>query len=134
VPSAIPGVWPYSGIPDNIDGSLAVEISSGNHNRWAKVRTLGTVGLTGDGQANRDGIGALVSFRPWGGKAATQPVLGGSSYASQDSLEIGFGLGRAPHGRVDILWPGGVRNRLYRVRHGERISSRRSRSASMIQP
>ncbi len=115
------GVWTYSGIPDNVDGSLAVEISGGNRNRWAKVRTRGSVGLTSRGRVNRDGIGAVVSFRPHRGTSAAQPVLGGSSYASQDSLEIGFGLGRAPFGRIDILWPGGVRNRLYRVRHGERI-------------
>jgi len=121
LPTATPGVWAYSGIPDNVDGSLAVEISSGGANRWAKVRTLGAAGLTSGGSVNRDGIGAVVSFRPHRGKAATQPVLGGSSYASQDSLEIGFGLGRARHGQMDVLWPGGVRNRLYRVRHGERV-------------
>ncbi len=121
VPTDTFGVWAAVDLPDNIDGSLAVEMSNGNHNRWAKVRALGTAGLTTAGRVNRDGIGAVLSFRPHRGETAKQPVLGGSSYASQDSLEIGFGLGQARFGRLDVLWPGGVRNRLYRVRHGERV-------------
>ncbi len=32
-----------------------------------------------------------------------------------------FGLGSAASGTVDVLWPGGVRNRLYDVAAGERI-------------
>ena len=121
VPTSVLGVWAAAGLPDNVDGSLAVEISSGNSNRWVKIRTQGSVGLTAGGRVNRDGIGAVVSFRPRYGKPATQPVLGGSSYSSQDSLEIGFGLGSAYRGTVDILWPGGVRNRLYGVWYGERL-------------
>ena len=50
-----------------------------------------------------------------------QPILGGSSYASQDSLTANFGLGNKQKGVVDILWPGGVRNRLYNVRKGQHI-------------
>ena len=121
VPTAMPGAWLYSGNPDMEDGSLAVEISSGNDNQWVKVQTLGTVGLTTGGTVNRDGIGAVVRFRPLRGETAILPVLGGASYASQDSLELGFGLGQARYGTVDVLWPGGVRNRLYGVRHGERV-------------
>lgn len=50
-----------------------------------------------------------------------QPVLGGSSYASQDSLTANFGLGSSHAGTVEVLWPGGVRNRVYNVRAGERL-------------
>ena len=50
-----------------------------------------------------------------------RPVLGGSSHVSQDSLSVHFGLGLAPHGTVEVLWPGGVRNRLYHVRPGESL-------------
>ncbi len=121
-PTEIPFVWVHSGIEDNVDGSLAVEISSGdNGNRWAKVEVLGTIGLTAGGRVNRDGIGAVVSFRTSHGRSTLRPVLGGASYASQDSLELVFGLGKAHRGQVDVLWPGGVRNRLYGVRKGERI-------------
>jgi hypothetical protein len=51
-----------------------------------------------------------------------QPIPGGSSYASQNSLTANFGLGYARKGTIEILWPGGVRNRLYNVRHGEQIT------------
>ena len=123
VPTDTLGVWTWRGGEDNIDGSLAVEISSGgNGNGWVKVKTLGTVGRTSRGVVNRDGIGAIVRFRPApDGPWVMQPVLGGSSYASQHSLERGFGLGDARHGRIEVMWPGGVRNLLYGVTPGERI-------------
>ncbi len=121
-PTDIPGVWSFARLETNIDGSLAVEMSSGdNGNRWSKVKLLGGRGLVTGGEVNRDGIGAVVSFRTARGRTALQPVLGGSSYASQDSLEMVFGLGRARQGQVEVLWPGGVRNRLYGVRHGQRV-------------
>lgn len=58
---------------------------------------------------------AALSFRPIDRK----PMPGGSSYASQDSLALTFGMGNARLGQVDILWPGGVRNRLYRMKRFE---------------
>jgi hypothetical protein len=50
------------------------------------------------------------------------PVLGGSSHLSQDSLVQNFGLGHAASGTVDILWPGGTRNRFYGARHHEMLT------------
>ena len=116
-------VW--SGL-QSVDGTLSVEINGGeNTNRWVKVNAVGTVGLTASGRVNRDGIGAIVSFRPdvrnGDSRSVMRPLLGGSSYASQESLEVHFGLGRARSGTIDILWPGGVRNRLYNVRANEAI-------------
>lgn len=107
--------------PVNINGTLSVEINSGNSNKWVKVRLLGGSGITTEGVVNRDGVGAVVKVTSWHGESTMRPVTGGSSYASQDSLELTFGLDRARKGQVDILWPGGVRNRLYGVRHGERL-------------
>jgi hypothetical protein len=108
--------------PEILPGDLAVEINSAdNGNGWAEVTTKGTVGLTRRGSVNRDGIGAVVKFTPEGGPTSTRPILGGSSYASQDALAANFGLGTARQGTVDILWPGGVRNRLHNVRPGEKI-------------
>ena len=105
------------------DGTLSVEISSAdNGNGSVAVDTVGTLGLTEAGVVNRDGIGATVTFTPHRGKSSIQPVLAGSSYASQDSLTRHFGLGHASHGTVDILWPGGTRNRLYNVKRSERIT------------
>jgi hypothetical protein len=106
-----------------VDGDLAVEMNSGgNGNRSASVRTIGSVGLSPRGRVNRDGVGAVVKFTPAGGPTAIRPVVAGSSFASQDELEGTFGMGHADVGTVEVLWPGGTRNKLYEVRAGERIS------------
>jgi len=107
---------------DPADGELAVEINSAdNGNHWASVRLMGTAGLATRGVVNRDGIGAVVRFTPQGGTTVMHPVLGGASYASQDSLTVHLGMGRARKGVVDVLWPGGVHNRLYGLRATERL-------------
>jgi hypothetical protein len=122
-PTDTPGVWVFSGYEENADGDLSVELNSGdNGNRWVKVTLRGSVGLTPSGRVNRDGIGAVVGFTTAGGRSTLRPVLGGSSYASQDALELGFGLGDERWGRIEVLWPGGVKNRLYLVRAGERVT------------
>ncbi len=116
---------------DFLSGSLTVELNSGdNGNKWAQVTVLGTIDLTSEGRVNRGGIGAVVSFTPQrfmfgeglvDGDTVLKPVVAGSSFGSQHSLEAGFGLGSAKRGRVDVMWPGGVRNRLYNVKAFERI-------------
>ncbi|MGH2567493.1 MAG: hypothetical protein ACRDGA_04085, partial [Bacteroidota bacterium] len=47
------------------DGTLAVEMNSGNTKGWMKVRTIGSKSLTPKGRVNRDGIGAVLSFIRW---------------------------------------------------------------------
>lgn len=121
-----PGFFHYL-FPTLYDGTLAVEINSaGNGNKSAQVTLLGTKGLVDNrhstGEVNRDGIGAVVRFTPHGGKTSIRPILGGAGYASQDSLTATFGLGSAAKGTVDVLWPGGVRNRLYDVKAGEKVT------------
>jgi hypothetical protein len=114
--------WEWNGI-DLDDGFLGVQLSSASTgSRWAKVRVLGGKGLTGAAKNNRSGIGAVVKFTPTGGKTAMTPVLGGSSHASQHALDQGFGLGARSEGIAEVLWPGGVKNRLYAVRHGETVT------------
>jgi len=104
------------------DGTLSVELNDGaNGNHWAKVRVTGSVGLTSTAIVNRDGIGAVISFTPRHGETSTRPVIGGASYASQDSLVSIFGLGRKKRGMVEVMWPGGVKNRLYNVRAYETV-------------
>ncbi len=119
----VPGsLVPVSPAPLFPDGDLSLDMNSANNgNGWAKVDLLGSGGILAGGTVNRDGIGATVSFTPDGGNTQSLPVLGGSSYASQNSLEVGFGMGAATEGTVDVLWPGGVRNRLYGVASGETI-------------
>lgn len=124
IPSWIPqpdGSFVWSGV-QLLPGTLAIEMNSaGNGNRSVNVQTVGTVGITSDGRTNRDGIGSVVRFTRIGGGTASQPVLGGSSHASQDSLLAHFGMGKARRGMVEVVWQGGVRNRLYAVKAGERV-------------
>lgn len=123
-PTDEPLIWAWEGYERDL-GTLAVEINSGNDNGWVAFELLGTKDLvdnrTAEGKVNRDGIGAIVSFRPHGGKPSLYPVLGGSGYASQNSLTVRAGLGEAQGGTVDVFWPGGVRNRLYNVRASEQL-------------
>ncbi len=105
------------------DGTLSVEISSAdNGNNWIEVTAAGSIGLTEGAGVNRDGIGAMIEVTPNGGAPVLLPVLGGSSYSSQDSLAAHAGLGNTKKATVDILWPGGVRNRLDRVKKGSRVT------------
>jgi hypothetical protein len=116
-----PGTFVWNGY-EFPNGTLQVQINSADSgNDWIKVRTRGSVGLVTNGRVNRDGIGAVVTFRPNGGLPVMKPIISGDSFGSASSLWADFGLGRASKGTVDILWPGGVRNRLYDVHAGERI-------------
>jgi hypothetical protein len=113
--------WEWSG-QDPQEGFLDVQISSaGNGNKWVKLQAIGTKGLTTLGKVNRSGIGAIIYFKPHSGKQVMAPVLGGSSHISQHSLIQGFGLGTKSKGTADVMWPGGVNNRLYNVKHGETL-------------
>lgn len=62
-----------------------------------------------------------MTFQPDQLPPATQAIVGGSSFTSQHALDAHFGMGKARFGTVEVQWPGGVRNRLYRVRVGERL-------------
>jgi hypothetical protein len=100
-------------------GTLSVELNSAdNGNAGVEVRAVGGIGLTPEGKVNRDGVGALISFAPHGGSSDMVPVVAGSSYSSQDSLAANFGLGTHGCGTVEIMWPGGVKNRLEPVHAG----------------
>jgi len=117
-----PGFFTYTN-PTVKNGTLGVELSSAdNGNGWAEITLVGGVGAVGGATVNRSGIGGVVFFTPAGGKTSIRPIAGGSSYGSQDSLAANFGLGQAASGTAEVLWPGGVRNRLYDVAAGERIT------------
>lgn len=103
-------------------GTLSVNLNSAdNGNGWIEVRVVGAKGILPTGRVNRDGIGAVVLFTPDGGKTVMKPIMGGSNYASRDSLRTAFGLGAAQKGTVEVRWPGGGRTRIFDVRRGERI-------------
>jgi hypothetical protein len=111
--------------PEYLEGDLAVEINSGgNGNKSVQVQTVGGVGTTLLGRVNRDGAGAIIHFTPEGStKTAIKPVVLGASFASQDSEVNTFGLGTAARGTLEVVWPHtGIRNRLYNVKAGEKIT------------
>ncbi|MEM7156171.1 MAG: CRTAC1 family protein [Myxococcota bacterium] len=117
-----PGEFVFTGIEPE-DGTVSVELNSGdNGNNWVKIKAKGMVDIVDGAGVNRDGIGAVISFTPRWGDTSTRPVVDGATYASSHAREQVFGLGSAPRGRLDILWPGGVRNRVYGVRAGKRFT------------
>lgn len=114
------GLLSWTGI-ETIPGDLTVELNDGEGLGAASFKAVGSVGITEKGRANRSGVGAVVTFTPWRGRSVILPIVGGSSFTSQHALDAHFGMGRARTGVVEIEWPSGVRNRLYRVRPGERL-------------
>ena len=105
------------------EGELTIEMNSGdNGNRWARIGVLGTKGLTSRGVVNRDGIGAVLTFRPRHGRSVMMPVGAGGSHNSAHERAVTFGLGDAEKGTLEILWPGGVRNKLFNVGASEVIT------------
>lgn len=105
-----------------VQGTLVVEISNGsNKNNSATLQLVGGMGNIPDGKVNRDGIGSIVKLTPKGGNAITKPVVSGGSFASADSLEVIFGIGKKVTGDVEIQWPGGIKNKLYGVRSSEKL-------------
>jgi enediyne biosynthesis protein E4 len=111
----------YTGM-DPVEGSLAVEVSSGNRNGWVKVQLTGGKGLIPTGRVNRGGVGAIVTFTPKAMQPAMRSIPGGGGYASNDALESIFGMGASASGTLDVFWPGGVHNRLYDVKASERLT------------
>ncbi|MGH9657899.1 MAG: CRTAC1 family protein, partial [Bryobacteraceae bacterium] len=68
--------------------------------RWIKVNLEGV-------QSNRSAIGAVVAIEA-GGARQTLPVLGQSSFLSQNERRLHFGLGDAAKAdSVHVLWPSG---------------------------
>jgi hypothetical protein len=69
-------------------------------NHWVKIKTVGTV-------SNRDGIGAKIRIAAAGNQI--KDVRSGSSYLSQLSPEVEFGLGAATTiSSITITWPSGT--------------------------
>ncbi len=71
---------------------------------------------------NRDALGAVV--RLWaGGRVQLREVRAGSSYLSQSSHDLLFGLGaNAKADRIEIRWPDGRRETLHDVPAGTLVS------------
>lgn len=111
-------LWVWQGL-EHGQGDLKVELNSGNHHRSVTVDVVGGTGFAQGARVNRDGIGAVLRFTPRRGPTSMQVVSGGASHSSQHALDRVFGLGRERRGTLEVLWPGGVRNRVYGVREGK---------------
>ncbi|MBL8214796.1 MAG: ASPIC/UnbV domain-containing protein [Bryobacterales bacterium] len=69
--------------------------------KWIKVTLQGT-------QANRSAIGATVTIEA-AGVRQTLPLLGQSSFLSQNERRLHFGLGTAAKvDKVTVRWPAGA--------------------------
>ena len=114
----------------NNDGSIDVLISNGaysedphptptllrnkhSRNSWLTLRLVGT-------KSNRNAIGARVQVE-LPGRILTKEIRAGSSFLSQNSPWLTFGLNRNQKARkVKITWPSGVVEEFTKVR-GKRI-------------
>jgi len=105
------------------NGSLSVAINSAsNGNNWTQLKLVGSIGITQAGRVNRDAIGAVIKVTRISGEViSVQPVLGGASYASQDSLLLTVGMGQENQVNVEIIWPGGLVSKFFKVKKGERL-------------
>lgn len=107
---------------NQVNGTLAVELNNkGNDNSSVNIKLLGTKNITTRGRSNRDGIGAVILFKPRHGKPVMKPVVSGATHASSHSIEMNFGMADDDRGTVEVVWPGGVRNIIYNVRAGNKV-------------
>ena len=60
---------------------------------------------------NRDALGAVVRLRV-NGKVQLREVRAGSSYLSQSSHDVLFGLGGARSADIEVRWPDGSQQEL----------------------
>ena len=87
--------------PANERGPLRIYRNQGNANHWLKVRLVGT-------RSNRDAIGARVRLVA-GDSRQIREVSGGSSYKSQPSFELEFGLGQSQKvDSLEVVFPSGT--------------------------
>jgi hypothetical protein len=87
-------------IYNNQPAKLLRNVGQG-HGHWLQVKILGR-------QSNRDGIGTFMTLATAGGKQVRE-IRAGSSYLSQSSLVVHFGLGEET--KIDSLtlrWPTGI--------------------------
>ena len=87
---------------DPLERASAYLNNLGNANNWIEIRLVGTV-------SNRDALGSHVYAYLDGGRVLLREVDGGSSYQSQNSSVVHFGLGTITSiDSVQVLWPSGI--------------------------
>ena len=94
----------------NIDQpSMLVRNDGGSRNNWLMLDLRGT-------KSNRDALGTKISISA-GGVTQTDQMKSGTSYLSQCTPRLHFGLGQATRvDEVSIKWPSGVSQKLKDVK------------------
>ena len=90
-----------NGMKEFRPGPTFLYINPGYDNHWLKVRLEGN-------KSNRDGIGALVRVTLPSGRVLIKQVTSGTSYLSNHSFTLIFGLGKASRvSKLEVSWPSG---------------------------
>ena len=84
-------------------------------NHWIKVKTVGV-------KSNRSGIGARVFCTAAGGHRQMNEIRSGGSYISKSDLRLHFGLGSATTADIEVHWPSGQIDRLWRLEANQVIT------------
>ena len=96
------------------EGVVLFQNDGGNQNNWLKILTIGKT-------SNRNGIGARIELTA-GKSRQIREVISGSSYLSQSSLEVEFGLGKASVvDQIRILWPSGSKQTLTDINVNQKL-------------
>ena len=112
-----------NGMKEFRPGPSFLYINPGYDNHWLKVKLEGN-------KSNRDGIGALVRVTLPSGRVLVEQVTSGTSYLSNHSFTLMFGLGKASRvSKLEVSWPSGevdsftnVRiNRIVKVTEGGKL-------------
>lgn len=111
-------VW-NGNVLDDGDMMLQMNKATDPEKCWVSIRPLGMQGIVNGARVNRGALGSTLIVRPKGMKPVMAPIVSGESFGSQHSPRRNFGLGSQCTGTVDILWPRGVRNRLYNIKNKE---------------
>jgi predicted nucleotidyltransferase len=87
---------------------ILLQNEGGNENNWLKLKTRGV-------KSNRYGIGARVRATI-NGMTHIREVGAGTSYLSQNSIEVEFGLGKAETVElIEIDWPSGIHQKIENI-------------------
>ena len=100
-------------------------------NGWGSSAGRVVVRLSTDKGMNRDALGAVVRLTA-NGKVQLREVRAGSSYLSQSSHDLLFGLGGAKAADIEVRWPDGSKDELKDVPAGSLVSGCRGRSRRRI--
>lgn len=115
--------WVWTGYElERGDMMLQVNSAAKVQRCWVSIQPIGMLDIVPGATVNRGALGATLRVTPKGMRTVTTPVVSGDSFGSQHSPRRNFGLGKSCSGDVEIIWPGGVHNKLYDVQHKDMLT------------